>query len=97
LHDLMQDKNNIVYLMSGRKPDELERLFRRVPGIGLIAEVGAYIRPFESEKWDHVCADKLDWKQSVTEILEFYVERTPGTLIERRLSSLIFHYKSAED
>jgi len=97
LHDLLQDKKNIVYVMSGRKPEELERLFRRVPGIGLIAEVGAYIRPADSDQWTHTCANKLDWKQSVQEILEFYVERTPGTFIERRLSSLIFHYKSAED
>lgn len=97
LHDLLQDKANTVYITSGRKPEELERLFRRVPGVGLIAEVGAYVRPFESEEWVHTCKDALDWKASVAEILEFYVERTPGTFVERRLSSLIFHYSSAED
>jgi len=37
------------------------------------------------------------WKDSVEGIMRYYQERTPGSWIETRNCSLIFHYKNAED
>ncbi|KAK7539950.1 uncharacterized protein J3D65DRAFT_620336 [Phyllosticta citribraziliensis] len=44
LNEVLMDKNNIVYVMSGRTPEELERLFSCVPGLGIVAENGCFVR-----------------------------------------------------
>ncbi|KAF8419613.1 hypothetical protein BGX38DRAFT_1241770 [Terfezia claveryi] len=100
LNDLLSVKKNIVYVMSGRTPEELERLFRRVPGLGLIAETGCFIRPFEKTKWIRAARPEAEcekWKSQVHDILQYYRERTPGTYIEARHCSFLFHYRNAED
>lgn len=76
---------------------ELDHLFHRVPGIGLIAESGCFMRMFQSDQWTRVADEELPWKKSVKDILDYYVERTPGTFIEERNCSLIWHYEKAED
>lgn len=99
LNDLLLDERNTVYVMSGRRPEELDRLFRRVPNLGLIAENGCFLKDCGSTKWTEVADPEQinSWKESVKNIMEYYLDRTPGTEIEERRCSLIFHYKSAED
>lgn len=99
LNDLLLDERNTVYVMSGRQPEELDRLFKRVPNLGLIAENGCFIKHFSSTTWtENADPEKMrDWKESVEGIMQYYQERTPGSWIEPRHCSLIFHYKSCED
>ncbi|KAI9880667.1 MAG: hypothetical protein M1830_001671 [Pleopsidium flavum] len=99
LNDLLYDEKNMVYVMSGRKPEELDRLFGRVPGLGLIAENGCFLKEFGTNDWTEL-ADKKEmstWKRSVIGILEYYRERTEGSWIEERHCSLMFNYAKAED
>ncbi|KAK3329908.1 glycosyltransferase family 20 protein [Apodospora peruviana] len=99
LNDLLLDERNTIYVMSGRQPEELDRLFRRVPNLGLIAENGCFLKDCGSAEWTEMADSEQirSWKQSVKNILQYYIERTPGAEIENRRCSLIFHYKSAED
>lgn len=85
--------------MSGRSEKELDRLFRTVPNLGLIAENGCFLKNCGDKSWiEMVDNDQIrTWKESVKHILTYYQERTPGSDIEERRCSLIFHYKSAED
>jgi len=99
LQELVEDSRNIVYVMSGRTPQELERFFRLVPNVGLIAENGCFVKDCGTTQWTEM-ADRhqIDsWKESVKSILQYYLERTPGSAIEERSCSVIFHYKNAED
>lgn len=99
LNDLLLDKKNIVYVMSGRRPEELDRLFRRVPGLGIIAENGCFLRKHGAEKWTRMADSKrmISWKEDVKGILKYYRERMPRSWIEERHCSLTFHYSEAED
>ncbi|KAI1128427.1 family 20 glycosyltransferase [Nemania abortiva] len=99
LNDLIDDNRNIVFVMSARRSDELDRLFRLVPNLGLIAENGCFIKyPSESSWIEFADKNKVAaWKESVRNILQYYLERTPGSEIEERSCSLIFHFKNAED
>ncbi|KAI9782291.1 MAG: hypothetical protein M1816_001953 [Peltula sp. TS41687] len=99
LNDLLLDKKNIVYLMSGRRPEELDRLFRRVQGLGIIAENGCFLKRHGAEKWTRMVDRKIvnSWKEDVMGILKYYRERTSRSWIEERHCSLIFHYSDAED
>jgi len=67
--------------MSGRQPEELDRLFKRVPNLGLIAENGCFLKEFGSSKWIEMAdPEKMRaWKESVEGIMEYYHERTPGS------------------
>jgi trehalose 6-phosphate synthase complex regulatory subunit len=99
LNDLLIDERNIVYIMSGRMPDELEHMFDRVPGLGIIAENGCFVREFNSEEWvSFADLDKMkEWKESVKNILNYYHERIEGSAIEERHCSLKLNYDRAED
>jgi trehalose-phosphatase len=99
LNDLLNDSRNIVYLMSGRMPEQLERLFERVPGLGIIAENGCFVREFGSDEWIAFAdLEKMAvWKASVKSILKYYQDRIEGSTIEERHCRLIFHYSKAED
>ena len=99
LNDLADDKKNIVYVMSSRTPEEMERLFRQVSGIGLIAENGAFVMdPFTDDWQDLVNLEHVEtWKKGVRSILQYYVDRIEGSRIELRHSSVIFDYSEAED
>ncbi|KAI9734445.1 MAG: hypothetical protein M1818_006834 [Claussenomyces sp. TS43310] len=99
LNDLLQDERNTVYVMSGRTPEELDQLFKRVSSLGLIAENGCFLKEYGSNEWIKMAdPDQMQlWKQSVEGIMTYYQERTPGSWIETRNCSLIFHYKNAED
>lgn len=85
--------------MSSRQPEELDTLFKRVPNLGLIAENGCFIKHFGESKWVEMSdPEKMrEWQGSVEGIMNYYQERTPGSWIEKRHCSLIFHYKNAED
>jgi trehalose-phosphatase len=103
LNDILSDPKNTVYVMSGRTPEELDQLFKRVPNLGLIAENGCFLKEFGtnngSRKWLEMADPEkmVSWKDSVEQIMKYYQERTPGSWIETRNCSLIFHYKNAED
>lgn len=100
LNDLLDDPKNIVYVMSSRMPEEMERLFRPVSGLGLIAENGCFVRdPHNTEEWIRLIDDEKikGWKESLADMLDYFRERTEGSWIEERHASLVFHYANAED
>lgn len=99
LNDLVEDKKNIVYVMSSRMPEEMERLFSPVSGIGMIAENGAFVQEPGTDDWAELTnlENVKTWKTGVRSILQYYVDRIEGSRIEERHSALVFDYTDAED
>lgn len=99
LGDILQDKRNVVYVMSGRKVNELELAFNRLPNLGLIAENGCFVREPNAEEWTQFPDDEKTqtWKEAIKNILKYYVDRVEGSWVEERRCSLIFHYESEAD
>ena len=57
------------------------------------AENGCFIKPRKSDNWINMVANyNLSWKAPVMEILNYFVERTPGSFIEERQVSIVFRY-----
>lgn len=99
LTDLTDDTRNIVYVMSSRMSEEMEQLFRRVGGLGLIAENGCFVREPHAEEW-HGLTDKARtdaWMEGVRNVLDYFRDRVEGSWVEQRHCSLVFHHGSAED
>jgi trehalose 6-phosphate synthase complex regulatory subunit len=99
LNHILLDDRNIVYIMSGRTPDEMEHIFQRLPGVGIIAENGCFVRCYNTGKRIiFPDADKTEeWKKSVKSIVQYYHERIPGSTIDERCWGITFHYDAAED
>lgn len=101
LNELMADSKNIIYVMSGRRPEELESTFRTLPTLGLIAENGSFMREYNtsSNEWQQFIDSEATakWKTEVRGILQYYQDRLEGSYIEERRASLLFRYEKTDD
>ncbi|MFD2162164.1 bifunctional alpha,alpha-trehalose-phosphate synthase (UDP-forming)/trehalose-phosphatase [Paradesertivirga mongoliensis] len=95
LKQLASDSSNHVVIISGRKHENLEEWFSQLP-IDIIAEHGAWTKN-QNEQWIQLPGLYDHWKQDVAQVLERYVDRTPGSFIEEKSFSLVFHYRKVEE
>jgi trehalose 6-phosphate synthase/phosphatase len=91
---LGNDPANQVTIISGRPRRTLEEWFGKLP-ISLIAEHGAWLRNHGAE-WRMLKTMSADWKERVRPILNLYVDRLPGALMEEKEFSLAWHYRRAD-
>lgn len=83
-----------VIVISGRDRGTLDRWFSGVP-IGFIAEHGVWTRE-PGGAWTVREGLSADWKPKVREIMELYVDRLPGALIEEKELSIAWHFRRAD-
>ncbi|KAF9901248.1 threalose-6-phosphate phosphatase [Linnemannia zychae] len=97
LSALCADPKNIVWVISGRDQKVLEDWLGNIPNLGFSAEHGSFMRQPGSQKWVNL-TESLDmgWKNDVIEIFTYYTERTQGSFIEHKRSSLTWHYRMAD-
>ena len=93
LQELADDPRNEVVLISGRDKDTLEKWFGGLK-IGLVAEHGAWIKE-KGKEWETETL-KNDWKGQLRPILELWADRTPGSFVEEKDYSLVWHYRKAD-
>ncbi len=91
---LAGDPANEVSIVSGRPRSDLEEWFGSLP-IALIAEHGMWLRN-RGEDWRLLKVAPMDWKDRVRPILQLYVDRLPGALLEEKEYSLAWHYRKAD-
>lgn len=85
---------SLPYLISGRDRQMLDSWFRDVP-IGVIAEHGAWMRTAGGD-WGLIKPLAFEWKDQLRPLLQFYVDRVPGSLLEEKEYSLAWHYRRAD-
>ncbi len=94
LHALAGDERNTVVIVSGRDKETIERWLGEY-GVALVAEHGGWIRD-RGPSWRNVQPVNEHWKQTIRPILELYSDRTPGSLVEEKDFSLVWHYRQAD-
>ncbi len=85
---------NEVVIVSGRPRRDLEEWFGELP-VALVAEHGVWLRP-KGGDWRMLKAITTEWKERVRPILQVYVDRLPGALLEEKEFSLAWHYRGAD-
>lgn len=94
LERLCGHPNNRVVLVSGRSRADLDRWFGGLPGLWLAAEHGALMRRPDAAAWESPRPGSLrQWTARVRPVLEHFVDRTPGSFIEEKEYSLVWHYR----
>jgi len=94
LKKLSNLKNTEIVLISGRGKDNIDKWFGSFP-IHLVAEHGAWLRRRGSE-WETLEPLSQEWKEEIYPLLQLYVDRTPGSIIEEKEFSLVWHYRKAD-
>lgn len=94
LNDLHSDSKTELVLISGRDKGTLNEWFGD-KGYSLIAEHGVWCKEVDGE-WKERNQSHSNWKESIRPVLESYVDRTPGSLIEEKSHSLVWHYRKSD-
>jgi trehalose 6-phosphate synthase/phosphatase len=94
LKNLSADPKNTVVIISGRDKTTLEDWLGHI-GTPLVSEHGGWLRD-ENQKWESPVPFDMTWKKSIRPILELYSDRTPGSTVEEKDFSLVWHYRRAE-
>ncbi|KAJ7927609.1 trehalose-phosphatase-domain-containing protein [Mycena leptocephala] len=98
LERLSSDPRNVVYIISGRDGPFLDQHFGHLTQVGFSAEHGAFMREPGGKKWVDL-TERLDmgWMGEVEEVFRYYTERTTGSHIELKKSSITWHYRASEE
>ncbi len=94
LTELASDPKNNVVIISGRSQEIIEEWFGDLE-INLVAEHGVWLREL-GHTWEMIDSLSQDWKKDINPILDLYVERTPGSFVEEKGYSLVWHYRKAD-
>ncbi|WP_423126588.1 bifunctional alpha,alpha-trehalose-phosphate synthase (UDP-forming)/trehalose-phosphatase [Gaoshiqia sp. Z1-71] len=94
LNKLEKDEKNTITIISGRDRDTLERWLGEHQ-VNLIVEHGVWLKKYGKD-WKMTDNISSAWKPVIRPILETFVDRTPGTFIEEKNYSLVWHYRKAE-
>ncbi len=97
LLDALRDRPNLdVALISGRTSNDLETWLGSYP-FALVAEHGAALRRAGERKWERLDAGvNYGWKEEMLNILRLYEQSTPGSFVEEKGTSLVWHYRNTD-
>ncbi|MEO6601538.1 MAG: trehalose-phosphatase, partial [Polyangiaceae bacterium] len=85
-----------VCIVSGREQTSLAAWLFALH-IDLVAEHGVWSKRAESAEWKcHVDRSTLGWMTDARAILQTYVERAPGALLEEKTAGLAWHYRNVD-
>lgn len=90
---LSTDPANNLFIISGRDRETLGTWFKHF-NIGLIAEHGVWIKQ-KGGDWELSEPMVNYWKEDLRPIMERYMDRTPGSFIEEKDYSLVWHYRNS--
>jgi trehalose 6-phosphate synthase/phosphatase len=94
LRCLSKNPRNTVVIISGRDKTTLEDWLGRI-GTALVAEHGGWVRLQDGE-WQSSVPFDMSWKERIKPILELFTDRTPGSTVEEKDFSLVWHYRRAD-
>ncbi len=94
LKKLSDDPKNKVVIISGRDKDTLGNWLSGLK-IDLITEHGVWYKKYK-EDWEKFVDLDDSWQEEFMNILEMYVNRTPGSFVEKKDYSLVWHYRKVE-
>jgi trehalose 6-phosphate synthase/phosphatase len=93
LDQLGNDPKNHLAIISGRNHETMEHWFGSKK-YNLIAEHGAWSK--KNQKWKHIPGLSNAWKEEVHLLMDAFSDRTPGSFVEEKSYSLVWHYRNVQ-
>ena len=94
LQKLAAEPGNRIVITSGRERGILDLWLGNVP-VDLIAEHGVWLKS-RGKSWRVSSKFDTGWKMELRPVLELYVDRTPGSFIEEKDYSIVWHFRKVE-
>lgn len=94
LRYLASDPKTELVIISGRDRNTLLNWFGSI-NIEFIAEHGVWIKE-KNKEWQQIKPLANYWKTQIMPILKIYVDRLPGSFIEEKEFSIVWHYRKAD-
>ena len=91
---LGKDPSNTIVITSGRDRHTLEAWFGNL-NVDIVGEHGAWLRKNE-KRWINEQSLNQDWKQMIYNLLNEYTVKTPGSFIEEKEFSLVWHFRKSD-
>lgn len=95
LNQLASHRQNHLVIISGRDKTSLGKWFNNIP-ITLVVEHGSFVRKAGKKEWHTASSSDTSWKPMILNIFEQYVTKVPGSFVERKQNSLVWHYRAAK-
>ena len=97
LKDLIKNKNNHIYIISNLKKEELNEIENNIKEIGIGAESGYYYKSPNNNNYETLMEIKdWNWKEKVIKLFSSFIEKTEGSKIIKKDSSIIWNYKNCD-
>jgi len=104
LQALCDDRSNTVVVVSGRSKSLCDKWFGQVKDLGMCAEHGFYWVPAGKGKqrpgvnrWlsmqEHAHSEDDDWKRIAATLMQQYVKRVQGSVLEAKGSAVAWNYR----
>lgn len=93
LQQLASDKKNHIVISSGRDRKTLERWFGKL-NISMAAEHGVAYK--ENGVW-HNFIDDMNWDKEILDIMQTFVDKTPGSHLEMKNTALVWHFRGVDE
>ena len=94
LQHLSEQKQTDLVIISGRPHEFLDQYFGHL-NIILVAEHGLFYKRFQSP-WEEKKGLSDEWKSHLLPVIDTFTDNTPGTFIEHKKNSLVWHYRKAD-
>jgi trehalose 6-phosphate synthase/phosphatase len=94
LKKLSGNPKNRIIIISGRDKGTLDKWLGHMD-IDIIAEHGVWMKE-KTGKWETITKLRSFWKSEFRPVLNAYVDRTPGSFIEEKDHSLVWHFRKVE-
>ncbi len=95
LRKITSDKRNNVVIISGRDRNFMEKQFHNLNVI-MVAEHGLFIKYPEAE-WENTTYADHSWKEKTLPLLNDFVDKLSGSVVEEKSGSLAWHYRNTDD
>ena len=94
IEELTSIEQNVVTIISGRDKETLGRWFEGKQ-VNLICEHGVWLKRLGGD-WEMLANASNSWMPMIRPVLDSYVDRTPGSFLEEKNYSLVWHFRGAE-
>jgi trehalose 6-phosphate synthase/phosphatase len=95
LQRLAEDPKTDLVLISGRDRKTLDEWFGHIHA-ELVAEHGAWLRERDQDWRNIVLPNSTTWMKEIRQILEVFVDRLPGSFVEEKEFSLVWHFRKSD-
>jgi trehalose 6-phosphate synthase/phosphatase len=97
LIDMLNTQSQLeIFMITGRTRHEMDNWFDAL-GLNMVAEDGFYVKYKGDGQWSQIDAlADLSWKEQLHGALLHYTDMTPGSMIEEKSASLVWHYRQVE-